>query len=171
MRLTPTRKKEVQKRFLSYVRKTRGCWFWVGGGEVYGHFSFVDSDGKQCQITAHRASYVLFKGRLPKNKDKGKTCICVLHTCDTPKCVKPDHLFKGTHASNVEDKVNKKRQTWGEKNPRAELTVAQVAWIRKHYVPHHPGKYSGKAIAKKFNVARSTISYIVNDQHWTIGMN
>jgi predicted DNA binding protein len=84
--------------------------------------------------------------------------------------VKPDHLFKGTHASNVEDKVNKKRQTWGEKNPRAELTVAQVAWIRKHYVPH-PGKYSGKAIAKKFNVARSTISYIVNDQHWTIGMN
>lgn len=76
-----------------------GCWLWVGtiGRNGYGR---IRRDG--VRLWAHRFSYERFKGPIPSGTE-----IC--HTCDTPLCVNPDHLFAGTHTENMRDSVRKGR--------------------------------------------------------------
>jgi len=89
-------------RFLNKVELIpfTDCWFWIGSkhsSKGYGSFRLKKP------IKAHRASWILYKGEIPEN-------LHVLHKCDNPLCVNPDHLFLGTNADNVKDKVAKKRQ-------------------------------------------------------------
>lgn len=96
------------RNFWAKVQK-RGpeeCWPWVGakGPQGYGFFGMTGR-----LITAHRASYLLNNGSVPKE-------MCVLHRCDNPNCVNPEHLFAGTHRDNIDDKMLKGRQSKGEKN-------------------------------------------------------
>lgn len=87
-------------RFMAKVLKhENGCWLWQASGIPAGYGTF-SVRGKKCR--AHRVSYGLFVGPVPAEK-------CVLHKCDTPKCVNPEHLFLGTHLDNVRDKIRKGR--------------------------------------------------------------
>ena len=76
-----------------------GCWIWIGANNIrrYGSLKF---EGKN--IKAHRASWLAYRGEIPND-------LHVLHTCDIPECVNPDHLFLGTARDNMQDKENKKR--------------------------------------------------------------
>lgn len=95
--------KKVIERFASKVRvnKETGCHEWIAGlfKSRYGQFRYKDKKWR-----AHRFSYLLYKGELPKG-------LCVLHTCDNRKCVNPGHLFLGTHQDNMTDMVSKGRDT------------------------------------------------------------
>lgn len=81
-----------------------GCWIWNASvdkdGYGYFHTKTVTRGAKMQR--AHRVSYQMYKGSIPKGK-------VVCHTCDTPSCVNPHHLFVGTHKENMQDMVNKKR--------------------------------------------------------------
>lgn len=94
-------------RWWGHVQKDRngGCWTWTGGKTKngYGQFSIVRSESK---YLAHRISYYLFKGPIPKGK-------ILMHTCDNPSCVNPDHLQAGTYKENMVDMYQKGRApTW-----------------------------------------------------------
>lgn len=75
-----------------------GCWLWIGASLVSGYGQFRN-DG---HALAHRWSYDYFKGGLGSSD-------VVRHVCDTPGCVNPDHLEKGTYRDNSEDMLKRKR--------------------------------------------------------------
>lgn len=72
---------------------------------------------------AHRFSWEAHNGQIPEE-------MCVLHKCDTPSCVNPDHLFLGTNDDNVADRVAKGRSAKGEQHGKAKLTDRQILEIR-----------------------------------------
>jgi len=68
-------------RFWNRVRQSEGCWLWTGPGNRYG---FVSSQGKKT-VLAHRFAFEVTHGfEVP-------AWLFVCHSCDTPKCVRPDH--------------------------------------------------------------------------------
>ena len=74
------------------IDKEPGCWNWKASiiKDGYGQFKF---EGKM--EDAHRVSYKVFIGPIPEN-------LHVLHKCDNPSCINPDHLFLGTQRDNAE---------------------------------------------------------------------
>ena len=97
--LTP----KAYERFWSFVDKTSdGCWEWAGWthGKGYGRFTFLE-EGKQRFVSTHRVSYFLEYGTIPER-------LFVLHRCDNLPCVRPTHLFLGTHTDNMRDKAQKR---------------------------------------------------------------
>lgn len=145
-------------RFLKYVVTTSDCWIWTGSQSVSGssgkyyYGSFRLSPRKMTY--AHRMSYALYKGPIPHG-------MVVMHTCDNPLCVNPDHLVLGTHKQNSEDAVQKGRIKNCEDHGRAKLTNKQVLNIRKL-----DGQMRRKDIAKLFKVSPSLISAILNGHLW-----
>jgi len=98
--------------------------------------------------------------------------LVVMHTCDNPSCINPDHLRVGTHADNIRDRDQKGRGNFsrdvrGRKNPRAKLTGFDVEDIRRRHVRGvRNGPNSTKALAEEYGVDRSQIQRIVRGDHW-----
>lgn len=141
-------------RFLSNIHiRQDGCWEWFAclGDSGYGAFNDHGKGHK-----AHRYIYELVYGLIPAGKQ-------VLHKCDRPWCVCPDHLFLGTHKENMDDMTCKGRRRSG-KNVRAadggyKLTPAAVAEIQASNEPH-------QVLARKFNVNRYTITNVRKGITW-----
>jgi hypothetical protein len=89
----------LECRFWSQVDKTGPCWLWKGACETsgYGHICWAGDI-----IRVHRYSLELHGGSLAGG-------LQALHTCDTPSCVNPEHLYAGTHEDNMFDKVKRNR--------------------------------------------------------------
>jgi len=113
----------------------------------YGLFSFKGS----CCL-AHRISHLLFKGTLDDELD-------VMHSCDNPKCVNPDHLSQGTRTDNMQDCKRKGRHTPGEKHGRSKLTEDQAKAVKAM-----PGFQ--KDIAKHFGISQAQVSEIKRGTKW-----
>jgi hypothetical protein len=135
-------------RFHSKYTKTVGCWFWQAGTYPTGYGMVAigrHADGRQLNSYAHRVSYVLAKGPIPAG-------MVVLHRCDQPRCVNPDHLRLGTQGDNNRDTAQKRRcpktRPWLQK-----LSDGDVRAIRASFA-------SGDALAKCYGVSKATISLI-----------
>lgn len=91
---------EAPAHFWSRVAKGTGCWEWQGArvGRGYGHLRFG-----QKYTYAHRVAWELTNGRIPSG-------LVVCHRCDNPPCCRPEHLFIGTQAENLQDMAAKRRR-------------------------------------------------------------
>jgi len=128
-----------------------GCMKYIGGKGHYGYGIFYDRSG---QKRAHRFSYERHVGEIPKGLE-------VMHLCDNPSCVAPDHLRLGTHKENMNDCKRKKRNylipaRYGEENNLSKLKAKDVIEIRKQL----DMGYSIKNIANRFGVTTQNIRYI-----------
>lgn len=126
-----------------------GCWIWFGVKTRHGYGYMRYSGGR---LAAHRASYLVYLGPIPN-----ETVVC--HSCDTPACVRPDHLFLGTQAENMRDMTLKGRRARGERLPQSKLTEVQVSAIRGDSRTH-------EEIAATYGVSRPTVSRVINRKTW-----
>lgn len=151
------RKKDFpEDRFWSKVEKTESCWNWTAGNNRgYGQFS-IGGRANGGNILAHRFSYELVHGKLPPG-------VCVLHRCDNPSCVNPDHLFTGTQQDNIADKMGKNRQAKGGAIACSKLTEDQVMEIRRRF---GFGRQVLASMAKEFEVSEPTIARIRDEVTW-----
>ena len=144
----------IIQRFWKKVEKTGTCWLWTGcltgpGNFKYGQIGCGGRHGKR--IKAHRLSWILHYGPIPYGID-------ILHKCDNPPCVRPVHLFEGTHAINSTDMAQKDRSPYGEGHPRHKLTEDAVRAIRRDYAT---GAFSMADLGKAYGVTTNGIFYVL----------
>jgi hypothetical protein len=141
--------------FNRHVIRKKGCWGWNGAKAHFG-YGFMKSGGKMDR--AHRVSWRIYKGKIPKGK-------LVLHKCDNPICSNPDHLYLGTQKDNIRDIYLRKRNhnQHGIKNHQSKLTEEKVIEIRKKYKGKH-GELT--MLGKEYGVNYNTIRMIIKKQRW-----
>lgn len=153
--------KPAKIRFEEKIRnRSEGCWLWDGSKNHKGYGTFsMGKDGMDRTVLAHRFAWESENGPIPDG-------MCVLHRCDNPSCVRPDHLFIGTDADNAVDRDSKGRgggkKRRGVSNGRTHLTDDDVAAIRRRF---RSGEFQ-RVIAASFGVAQTTISRIVREEVW-----
>lgn len=132
--------------FWESVQFTESCWLWTGA---------INSDGYGTALVsekAHRVAWQMVNGPIPDG-------LHVLHHCDVRHCVNPDHLFLGTNADNVADKLAKNRHRRGEASPRACLTECDVQAIRQD-------SRDNATIGREYGVTTTTIWQIKHRVRW-----
>lgn len=155
----PVVSQTLEERFWQDVRKGSldGCWEWQGartggqkGRKGYGSFRHA-----KLEHSATHASWFIHYGEWPT--DLG---LWVLHKCDNPPCVNPDHLFLGTNRDNVRDMVRKGRNRAGRVNTK--LTAGDVLAIRSRLAT---GERQA-SIAADYRVSQPAISAIARRATW-----
>jgi hypothetical protein len=149
---TPLSLQALADMYWDRVERGRGCWLWGGGrgGNGYGILRRAEKSGFSPQ--AHRLSWIFANGAIPQGK-------YVLHTCDTPLCVNPSHLFLGSQRDNALDMVKKGR---GRHKTAYKLSVAKVKQIRHLYAKGT----RQMDLATRFNVSQPMISLVVRRQEY-----
>lgn len=145
------------KRFLMRVEKgeKHECWPWTGSRMNENWHGQWRNQAGEIEPT-HRATWRLFCGEIPEGMH-------VLHKCDNPICVNPDHLFLGTRSDNAKDMWAKKRARpkaqHGEGHGCSKLTDEDVRRIRE-------SSTSGVELAEQYGVGKTTISSIRLRKTW-----
>lgn len=138
------------------ISKDTDCWDWTGNINLSG-YGYLWINRKE--FTAHRLSAMVFLGFDIESE------LCVLHKCDNPKCINPEHLRIGTRSDNIHDMYSKGRQAIlrGEDASGAQMTNDEVLEIRKE---RREGKTT-VSIGEKHGRSPAYISQIVTGRKWS----
>lgn len=143
-------------RFWAKVQRTEsGCWLWTAAqfAKGYGMFQL-----RNRTVQAHRLSFAWAYGEPDQH-------LCVAHTCDTPACVNPAHLFAATAGQNNADRDAKGRAVnpRGERHGRARLSAEDVAEIRRCYAAR---EQTQRDLSRRYGVTQSHIWRIIHHESW-----
>lgn len=137
-----------------------GCWLWTGGCDSRGWpflpYGRIWVRGRT--LNAHRVAYEAYLGPIP-------TGMKVLHKCDTPSCINPEHLMLGTAKDNTRDMMKKGRNEpmlttrRGERSNFNKLSISQVLAIRSD------GRLQ-RIIADEYGISQSCVSHLKARKNW-----
>lgn len=136
-------------RKITWAVDAKGCW------NCTSHRPNGSGYPRYRQRRLSHFVYERHRGEIPDG-------LCVLHRCDNPRCINPEHLFLGTRTDNAIDKVRKQRQRRGQNHPHAKLTEREVIAIRSK-------RATGEKVitlAKEYGVCSSAISQIAKGRRW-----
>lgn len=145
--------KTLEEKFWTYVNKTGSCWVWTGG-KLRDYGCFHNRKGSNL---AHRFSWELHFGPIPEE-------MLVLHKCDNPPCVNPEHLRLGTQADNVRDMISKGREVYASK--LNGVKVIEIRKIASELRPKKSAAYVYALLAERYEVSADTVSRVVNKTRW-----
>lgn len=147
--------KDIIRFECKYMKGTPNeCWEWVASKHPFGYGYFQMRGSTKL---AHIVSYNLYIGEIPEG-------LCVLHSCDNPSCVNPNHFFLGTRTDNAIDKVKKGRQKGPIGNRNAAKINFEIAdQIREEY---KTGLITQKELGKKYHLHDGTIREITKNRSW-----
>jgi hypothetical protein len=127
-----------------------GCWEWIGAKDAHG-YGFVNRGNRTWR--AHRISYEAYIGPIPDG-------LHVLHSCDNPSCISPNHLSVGTAKQNMaEREARGRRDVKGEQIGTSKLTAHDVREIRA-------SSLSLDELAEKYGVHRTNVWAIRARKSW-----
>lgn len=170
----PTLAEKDKYRFCSKIAigEINQCWEWKAKKYKYGYGMFRVGGRSGKRYMAHRISHLIFK-KTPVGD------LRVLHKCDNPSCVNPDHLFLGTIGDNNADRHSKgrskgpvgianiavrepNRMSRGETHGKSKLTNQEIVEIR---LCRDCGQ-TFQFIADTFSVCKKTIMNIIHNKTW-----
>ncbi len=146
----------IQRRFEEkYIPEPNsGCWLWMACLSKKGYGELMMRHSKRVEL-AHRISYNLFHGEIGNNH--------VLHKCDNPCCVNPEHLEIGSHKKNMEQMADRGR-AWmkgrkGSLHPQVKITREIADKIKQDRRP-------SRSVAAQYNLSHTHVLYIRKGIHW-----
>jgi AraC-like DNA-binding protein len=123
------------------------CWEWQGATGATDNYGRTTFKGRPYLV--HRFIYECYFGIIPKG-------LYICHDCDNPKCVNPNHLFKGTQIQNMHDMIHKGR---GGKNNLTDDQIIELLTFAQN------NKMSMQKVANKFNITSSYLRRIIYGQY------
>lgn len=155
----PSRRPLATRFMEKFIVADNGCWLWVAATAIAKRekaqqppFGVIGLGVGRKTIKASRASWLIHKGEIPPS-------LHVLHKCDNPLCVNPDHLFLGTRQDNMDDMKSKGRSASRERHGMHKLTEFAVKEIRR-------SSLSNRKLAEIYGVTSSTISTVKSGHTW-----
>lgn len=149
----------IKERLMKHVKVNpeTNCWEWQGY-KYKGGYGLMRTGGAEApRESSHRVSYKIYRGEIPNG-------LFVLHLCNNPACVNPEHLEIGDQRQNLAYMLKCGRKAWiGSRHPKAKLTEDDVRAIRH---THKSSGLSHPALAKMYNVSRPQITLILNRKVW-----
>jgi len=152
-------KHSIIDRFWKYTNKGKKdeCWEWQGSTMLHGGYGQLSIGFNRSPIKAHRLSYMIHYGEIPKN-------LFICHKCNNPLCVNPNHIYAGTPNDNWKDTINsgnayKFINLGGEQCRAHKLTNEQVDTIKN-------STESSIDLANKYKVSRQSIWKIRKGKTW-----
>jgi hypothetical protein len=148
---------EVRERFFRHIEKTDECWVWTGNTSRRGYGSLQEGGRGSKTISAHRYSYEVHRGPIPDG-------LVVMHSCDNPSCVNPDHLSVGTYRENTQDMIRKGRKRTvaptGTGNGKSKLNDDLVRYIRQNKEKSHA------SLARELGLSQNCIRGVRTRRTW-----
>lgn len=144
-------------KFNAFINRTPTCWLWTAGVDAHGYGQI--SNRPYSPIKAHRLAWMFRHGPITPAQH-------VLHKCDTPRCVNPDHLFLGDQAANMKDAAAKGRLNVPRPRSRT-LSEEGMRAILKAFSKGQPPRGTAVALARRFGVSKSYVSVIAKGRRWT----
>jgi HNH endonuclease len=140
-----------EREFWERVRRSPGCWEWTGRANPYPYVSWRGRN-----MRAHRVAWELKTGQEAPARSSG---LVVLHSCDNPRCVRPEHLSLSTQAENMRQRSERGRATPGR---HSKLLWSQVEEIRAAI----KDGASHRELAPRYGVSIAAISHIRTGKTW-----
>lgn len=150
VRCPPSMAPEDRILFYGWTVTDTGCWEF-NGPRTNARYGKLKINRRATMV--HRLAYELWVGPIPEG-------LHILHSCDNPPCMNPEHLRPGTAKENMQDRERRgRRNITGERNSRAKLTWEQVGEIRD-------SSEFDRVLALKYGVSKATISLICRNETW-----